>query len=352
MLEVSQTTILIGCLCLLSLLVFVVVTHRQRRANQRQRERDQRQKFATKQQRIIHEISERLNRQGKILAADPRELKREPEKELQREEAPRAIPCVTEIGPPETETRAAFAIEKHETNSLSNPPDVPGKQPITPVNFHPPLHPPAPAPEPKPAKVIPMTEAEEVPRKAMLSLALQRAEQNENAAEKQTSLPSASTVMPLKKRGNPERDISRPIEPYTFDADEGLYQHIQSFAAWVAGQSKIFTLEVAHGNAPSTDIMLFFDEDDLAHRNGHWFDLFRPPDLSQLSNAQAERRLYCPFNQEAIESLLNPARQIVDQAEREGSARYQQVLKESALPEFIDFLHDLKAMLKDQKTNQ
>lgn len=137
---------------------------------------------------------------------------------------------------------------------------------------------------------------------------------------------------------------------FHLNLDDSLYEQIKDYARWVASQSEFFTLEVHHTNEEEEFIPLLFDTHELEKRNGHWFELFAPINLDDLSSQIKSNKgdVFCPFSQLAIEQLCAPARKIFNRVKEEGSPRYVQVMKESALGEFIDFLDDFKNILATQ----
>lgn len=311
MLDISQTALIIISLCLVAVLTYTLTSRSHRRARQRQREEALRQKFARKEPRIIHEISERLTRRTRAQG---------------RQE--------------QYEASGSILVNEH-----ASPPETPNKQPIAPIQQTS-LKGPAIATTPAPTPTIPL----QIPLSTKQEATVTKASPKANSTDAK-STPTFTTQVKRGGKNNkraPQHQTTTPA--YQFDADENLYEHISSYSAWLASQSERFTLEVTTENAEPIYVPILIDEEELQLRNGHWFDLFRPPDLNQLTTGQPEGQFYCPFSIDAVEELMVPARQIVDLAEREGSSRYQQVLQESALPDFIDFLHQLKTILKQANT--
>ncbi len=311
MLDISQTALIIISLCLVAALTYMLTSRSHRRTRQRQREEAQRQKFARKEPRIIHEISERLIRRTRAQSQQD-----------------------------QYEASGGVLVNEH-----ASPPETPNKQPIAPIqqtSLKGPAVVAAPAPTPT------------VPQKIPLATQQEATVAKESAKTNPADVKSITTVTAQVKRGdknNKRAPQHHPITPmYQFNPDENLYEQISSYSAWLASQSERFTLEVNTENTEPIYVPILIDKEELQLRNGHWFDLFRPPDLTQLTKGQPEDQFYCPFSIDAVEELMVPARQIVDLAEREGSSRYEQVLQESALPDFIDFLHDLKTILKEANT--
>lgn len=164
-------------------------------------------------------------------------------------------------------------------------------------------------------------------------------EPNLNTSQK-GSLKRSPLLNGSEKRGTPVNGNFTP------DPDESLYEQISAYAKWVAGQSDIFTLEREKKGQETDYIPLLFDEEALGRRNGHWFGLFTPVELEPLLQElkHHESRIYCSFDSAAVEALRRPGEEILRLAEEEQSSRYQQVIKESALPEFLIFLDELKSM--------
>lgn len=137
---------------------------------------------------------------------------------------------------------------------------------------------------------------------------------------------------------------------FHLNLEENLYEHIDKYANWLAAQSQDFYLTLQNGKGEQQDLALLFDKEQLDQRNGHWFDLFRPPDLEQLTQLQENEgtTLLCSFDENAIEKLRAPGYHMCQLVKEEGRSRTLQVLEESALPEFITFLDELKELLAEE----
>jgi hypothetical protein len=135
-----------------------------------------------------------------------------------------------------------------------------------------------------------------------------------------------------------------------FQEDETLYTHINDYAKWVALQSSHFTLEYYENNTLTEIIPLIFNNEGLSRLNGHWFEMFRPFDLSNLLSEldKSNSTVYCSFSRTDIEHLCKPALQILAYVEFEASPRYEIVLEECALKEFVNFLQELKTMANQE----
>ncbi len=139
-------------------------------------------------------------------------------------------------------------------------------------------------------------------------------------------------------------------EELLFKEDETLYTHINDYAKWVAMQSNHFTLEYYVDNTLVEVIPLIFNSEELSRLNGHWFEMFRPLDLNDLLGSidKSNSAVYCSFSRADIEHLCKPALQILAYVEFEASPRYEKVLEECALKEFVNFLQELKAMANQE----
>lgn len=139
-------------------------------------------------------------------------------------------------------------------------------------------------------------------------------------------------------------------EELLFKEDETLYTHINDYAKWVALQSNHFTLEYYENNSLAEVIPLIFNSEELSRLNGHWFEMFRPLDLSDLLGSidKSNSAVYCSFSRADVEHLCKPALQILAYVEFEASSRYEKVLEECALKEFVNFLQELKAMANQE----
>ncbi len=147
---------------------------------------------------------------------------------------------------------------------------------------------------------------------------------------------------PIRGQGRREKTW----QDLTFKEDETLYTHINDYASWIVKQSDHFTLELYENGNLAEIIPLLLNEGDLKRLNGHWFDLFRPLNLSDLLEGinQSKSKVFCSFTKEDIEQLCKPALQIIAYVEFEASSRYETVLEECALKEFVNFLQELKSM--------
>lgn len=162
--------------------------------------------------------------------------------------------------------------------------------------------------------------------------------------ETEPPLPSiirnSEPILPIRKRGNA---ISQEL---IFQEDETLYTHINDYAKWVASQSEKFILEHYENGVPIESISLIFNREDLERLNGHWFNLFQPQNLSEILSELnvSNTTLYCPFTSSSVEQLCKPALQILAYADFEASPRYNKVIEECALKEFVTYLQELKTM--------
>lgn len=154
---------------------------------------------------------------------------------------------------------------------------------------------------------------------------------------------------PFKQRAQiPERTVSDNGHiingAYTPDPEASLYEQISAYSKWLASQSETFTLTRESPNEEPVSIPLLFDEEALGRRNGHWFGLFEPVELAPyIKEVKLQKStIYCPFDSAAVEALRRPGEEILRLSEEAESARYDQVIKESALKEFVTFLETLK----------
>gem|GEM_PF-7026618 len=140
-------------------------------------------------------------------------------------------------------------------------------------------------------------------------------------------------------------------EELIFQEDETLYTHINDYAKWVAHQSNHFTLEYYENNTLIEIIPLIFNCEGLSRLNGHWYEMFRPLDLNDLLSGinKSKSTIYCSFSREDVEHLCKPALQILAYVEFEASSRYEKVLEECALKEFVNFLQELKTMANQEE---
>lgn len=135
-----------------------------------------------------------------------------------------------------------------------------------------------------------------------------------------------------------------------FQEGETLYTHINDYAKWVASQSNHFTLEYYENDALIEVVPLIFNSEELSKLYGHWFEMFRPLDLNELFAGIDKNKstLYCSFSRQDVEHLTKPALQILAYVEFEASSRYEQVLEECALKEFVNFLQELKNLAGEE----
>lgn len=141
-----------------------------------------------------------------------------------------------------------------------------------------------------------------------------------------------------RRRGNA---VSNELK---LNAEDNLYKHINDYAKWLVSQSPKFVIEHYEDGVPQENIPLIMDAEQLERKNGHWIDLFRPIDLLTTLKAHEgpSSALYCPFTSQSVDQLKKPALQILADVENEASPRYELVIKECALNEFVTFLDDLK----------
>lgn len=196
----------------------------------------------------------------------------------------------------------------------------------------PPMMPPSPNPVIQPVFVETRSGNEDLPR--FVKEAYATATQTE---EKESQSP-----YPVRGQGRREKTW----QDLTFKEDETLYTHINDYASWIVKQSDHFTFELYENGNLAEIIPLLLNEGDLKRLNGHWFDLFHPLNLSDLLEGinQSKSKVFCSFTKEDIEKLCKPALQIIAYVEFEASPRYETVLEECALKEFVTFLQELKAM--------
>ena len=133
---------------------------------------------------------------------------------------------------------------------------------------------------------------------------------------------------------------------FQIDPEASVYDQINSYADWLANQSGQFMLERYENGEPVDLIPLWFDAESLERRNGHWFGLFEPVELAPLMKEMknADNAIYCPFSDQAVETLRGPALEILANVAANQSQRQQRVIKECALKEFVEFLDELKTM--------
>lgn len=154
------------------------------------------------------------------------------------------------------------------------------------------------------------------------------------------TIPPAKKAPPIKRRGE---NIPAPLN---LDQDSNLYTRINDYARWVAAHSDRFRLDYYENGQPAGHISLVFNQEELARLNGHWFDMFRPYDLDEILDIynSSENTLYCSYSAETIEQLRAPALQILAYVDSEDNKRYQTVIEECALKEFVHYLGDLKQL--------
>ncbi len=280
-----------------------------------------RQQFANKRNRIIREIAARIivPEQGISQGAESARSQRK------RLENPKFTTTIsvpkgkTENSPPPPQIIL-------EANEILTPPQMPA---------------PGPAGAYQPKEINPLPQIKSPMRRRPSPM--QKTQSNNPLGSQKTSKGAGLTV-PKEGSNINDRDATSPLY---FDEDESLYEQIENYASWLAAQSEEFTLVLLKTDKTQISIPLIIDSQELKQRNGHWVDLFRPPDLEDLSSeiASIEGTLYCDFDRKNIDNLSIPAQQICNHVKKKGSARHRQVLKETALSEFIDFLDDLKSMI-------
>lgn len=149
-----------------------------------------------------------------------------------------------------------------------------------------------------------------------------------------------------RERGSP----LKPVTDFHLNLSAGLYEQIASYSSWIAGQSEHFTIAPKGAGDEAERFYLLLTPGDLERRNGHWFDLFQPPDFSEITKlAEQKGGLFCPFDEHALDNIITPARQIIALAKEDGSSRYRQVLRESALEEFVSFLEEVRGEIAPQE---
>lgn len=143
-----------------------------------------------------------------------------------------------------------------------------------------------------------------------------------------------------RRRGNA---VSSELK---LNAEDNLYKHINDYAKWLVSQSPKFFIEHYEDGVPQENIPLIMNADQLERKNGHWIDLFRPVDLitTLKEHEGPASALYCPFTSQSVDQLKKPALQILAEVEDDPSPRYEQVIRECALNEFVIFLDDLKTI--------
>lgn len=353
MLEMTITTkIVVGAALVFFLCGYLYMRQHARELAQKYKN-SQRQKFKTKESKIIEELAaaingpnskirelrEQTNCEGgeanstdKIHQAQPA-LKTEPVLEvtsplkninsMEVEKKAPALPQTT-ILPMEQNQGAAvktsIAQAGHMTKSVQSSPQSP------------PMMPPSPNPVMQPVFIETKAQSEDLPR-FVKEATIIKSQMQESEGE---------TSYPIRGQGQREKIW----QDLTFQEDETLYTHINDYASWIVKQSDHFTLELYENDNLAEIIPLMLNEGDLKRLNGHWFDLFRPLNLNDLLDGinQSKSKLFCSFTKEDIEQLCKPALQIIAYVEFEASSRYETVLEECALKEFVNFLQELKSM--------
>lgn len=128
--------------------------------------------------------------------------------------------------------------------------------------------------------------------------------------------------------------------------NDSLHKQIAAYAKWIATQSTEFMLEQYENGVQVGHVQLLFDEGHLERLNGHWFDLFRPQDMSLIIKAMKKDNggLFCPFSSEALERIQSPAIEFLEKAKAEPTEQNQRLIKECALQEFCDYLDELQSL--------
>lgn len=358
MLELTLTSQIIAGLSFLALAGAGYIYYQQKKELARKRDELKAQKFANKRSRIIREIASRLAAHKAQLPEmqNPQPILNPPEGRgaIQQTPVSLILPGTTLADQPEKklETKnqeggkqARADLTKEEMAPSIQPKGVPPQmphydsavndQPIELTEAPPPANPTAIPPINSKQNHQPSTS----PNTG--SIASSRTKPRAIETSKGQVLTFQNIKGPDLQRGQ------RNKSDFYLNLEDSIYQQIKDYAHWVANQSDLFTIEVHQNNKPVETISLVFDDEDLKQRNGHLFDLFRPPDLGALTlqaNTQ-EGTIHCQFNQQAIEQLSAPAVQILNRAKQEGTPRYEQVIKETALSEFIDFMSELNNIM-------
>ncbi len=317
MLEINFITQIWIAIILVGLAIWWFIYHRQRQRIALQKAELRRQKFALKKARIIQEIS---HRQG---TGNPNVILSGP---LQRSERP-AMRTINAKGQ-EILSNAPALNERRadDRNQLPRPENEHGQLIQAPLAK-------AAAGNPAPAR-------KSTPRK-----------QQQSRQPARPEIPAGPVIMMQKTAhprplGEAQRGGKQIAGPFRLNSEDGLYEQIRSFSAWLAGQSGQFIIDRLRAGSLEDRVYLLITPDELERRNGHWFDLFRPPSLDEITSTISNgTALSCPFDHGEIDQIITPARQIIDMAKKEGSSRYRQVLKESALEDFVNFMEDLKLQI-------
>jgi len=286
-----------------------------------------RQQFANKRNRIIREIAARMvvPDQGTSQSLEPARPQR------RRPEQPKLISTIS-IPKSKTENAPPAPQIIFEPNEILTPPQMPA---------------PGPAGAYQPKEINPLPQI-----KSPLHRRPSPTQKKQTNSQLRSQKPSKETsVNVTKERAN--KNTPDSTAPFYFDEDQSLYEQIDNYASWLAAQSGEFKLVLLKNDKTQVTIPLIIDPEELQQRNGHWVDLFRPPNLEDLSAelASIQGTLFCDFDRKNIDKLSIPAQQICTHVKKKGSSRHQQVLKETALSEFIDFLDDLKSMITSQHEN-
>lgn len=363
MLEMTITTKIVVGAALVFLLCGYLYMRQHARELAEKYKNSQRQKFKTKELKIIEELAAAINGPNQKFL-DLKERMNTSEREgNNKETTPKNPPIFTKetisietgahIIPPLKNTNSGEAAEKKApalpqttilpmeqnegaTVKISSAQAASHTGPMTrsvqTVPQSPPMMPPSPNPVMQPVIIETKAENEDLPR-FVKEASIINAQTEENESD---------NSYPIRGQGRREKTWQDLI----FKEDETLYTHINDYASWIVKQSDHFTLELYENNNLAEIIPLLLNEGDLKRLNGHWFDLFRPLNLSDLLDGinQSKSKVFCSFTKEDIEKLCKPALQIIAYVEFEASSRYETVLEECALKEFVNFLQELKSM--------
>jgi hypothetical protein len=362
MLEMTITTKIVVGAALVFLLCGYLYMRQHARELAEKYKNSQRQKFKTKELKIIEELAAAINGPNPKIRSLKERINtshREENNTVTTHKNPVVLTkktisaeTGTQITPPlknenslEAEKKALalpqttiLPMEQNEgatvTTSISQAAGHTGsmKRSVQTVPQSPPMMPPSPNPVMQPVIIEPKAQSEDLPRFV----------KEASIINAQTEESEGESAYPIRGQGRREKTW----QDLTFKEDETLYTHINDYASWIVKQSDHFTLELYENGNLAEIIPLLLNEGDLKRLNGHWFDLFRPLNLSDLLDGinQSKSKVFCSFTKEDIEQLCKPALQIIAYVEFEASSRYETVLEECALKEFVNFLQELKSM--------
>lgn len=329
--ELTITTQILIISACLAMLAGAFLVARQKRKLKRQREEIQRQRFALRKSRIIDEIAGRLNKSDETLS------------QSERAGAVHQQPTIT-IHPPSGKT------DLRTNNQISHAPQL-----TIETGQNQTLH-----NKRKPLTGTFIERPEKVPLAMPKLLSKTQPDIKESPVRELKARPASKLILQKDTKPSVQRGWLRrqrnsetgapPTGPFKVQRESGLYDQIREFSAWIASRSETFVIEKRSPDSSAEAVWLFISPQDLERHNGHWFNLFKPPELSILKGHQAtHEEIYCPFGSKDLEEVIKPAKEIISLALKDGSSRYRQVLKESALEDLVIFLEDLRHMIATEE---